>query len=233
MSLFDDEWVDLGQNAELLDQVSSNVTLFAKALFPDDPCKVSYPFYLLGRWILGKKPSLKLLQRYLRFFEEIYEKTHTVPVNYDVASKKMSNFEEKIKSELRKMNLVFSFESHRFNLREGLTYLPDFVLPNCQVKGKTVLLEPHGVWTHCVYREVNAGGKKISCYALPAKLDELEIQWVEKMKIFREMYGQEFHVDLLVPDQVYEQVRNDYPYVYDEIYVGTDIPKLLYELKNG
>ena len=232
LSLFDDETFDLSQNAEGLGQARCELTKFARELFPDDPCKVSYPFYLLGRWILGKKPSLKLLERYLHFFEEIFEETHTVPVNYDVASKKMSTFEESIEAELRKMHIVFSYESHRFNLRKGITYLPDFVLPNCQVKGKTVLLEPHGVWTQPTYRNVNVEGKKISCYALPPKLDVSEIQWAEKMRMFREMYGKEFYVDFLVPDQVYQRVRNDYPYVYDEIYVGTDIPKLLYELQH-
>jgi hypothetical protein len=127
---------------------------------------------------------------------------------------------------------MFSYESHKFHLRDGLTYLPDFVLSNCRVKGKTVLLEPHGVWTHPLYRTVNVGGKKISCYALPPKLDEAEIRFTQKMRMFREMYGQEFYLDLLVPDQVYDRVRADYPHSYDEIYVGTDIPKLLYDLKS-
>jgi hypothetical protein len=232
LSLFDNEESEQLQNVEQPDQASIEVTSFAKELFPDDPCKVSYPFYLLGCWILGKKPSLKLLERYLRFFEEIFEETHTIPVNYDVASREMSKFEENVKSELKKTNIMFSYESHKFHLRDGLTYLPDFVLSNCRVKGKTVLLEPHGVWTHPLYRTVNVGGKKISCYALPPKLDESEIRFTEKMRMFREMYGQEFYLDLLVPDQVYDRVRADYPHSYDEIYVGTDIPKLLYDLKS-
>ena len=233
LSLFDDREPDLSEKPELVDEVSKCVTSFAKELFPDDPCRVSYPFYLLGRWIRGKEPSLKLLRRYLVFFEEIFRQTRTVPVSYDVASKKMSSFEEMVHAELKKMHIVFSYESHRFNLRDGLTYSPDFVLPNCQVKGRTVLLEPHGVWTRPTFRSLDIYGKKISCFALPAQLDVAEIQWAEKMRMFKEMYGKEFYVELLVPDQVYQRVRDDYPNVYDEIYVGADVPKLLYELKNN
>lgn len=77
------------------------------------------------------------------------------------------------------------------------------------------------------------GGKRLSCHALPARIDESELMFTEKMRMLREMYGQDFYVDLLVPNQVYKRVKDGYPYVYDEIYVGADIPKLLYELKNG
>ena len=142
------------------------------------------------------------MQRYLRFFDQIFEEIHTVPVTYDVASREMSKFEENIESELRKMNIIFSYESLRFNLRKNLTYLPDFVLPNWKVNGKTVLLESHGVWTRPTLRRVNIGGRRITCRALPSKLDKTEVQFIEKMRIFRNMYGQDFHVDLLVPDQV-------------------------------
>lgn len=225
--------VEWEHEVEVLHQAYEQVTQFAKELFPEDPCKVSYPMYLLGRWIRGKQPSLKLLQRYLKFFAGIYEVTHTIPVVYDVASREMSSFEANVANELRKIHIVFSYESHRFNLAKGLTYLPDFVLPNCRINGKIVLLEPHGIWTRPIFRHLKVGGKRISCRALPSKLDESEVYFTEKMRLFRKMYGRDYHVVLLVPLEVFDRVKADYPYSYDEVYVGTDIPKLLYELKHS
>ena len=74
----------------------------------------------------------------------------------------MSTFEESLRAELEKTRLMFQYESLRFNLPGGITYRPDFFLPECRIKGKTVLLELHGIWGLPENRVVNIGGRKIS-----------------------------------------------------------------------
>ena len=208
-----------------------SITSFARELFPEDPTKVNYPFYLLGRWLRGRQLSLQLLRSYLNFFEDLYDKTHTVPVTYDIVSRRMSTFEENVRTELQKTQLLFYYESHRFNLPGGITYLPDFVLPECKIKGKAVLLEPHGIWSYPQRRIANIGGRKMTFQAYGTEKDTSETRFTEKIRLFRETYGRDFHLILLVPARVKERVESLYPHSFDEIYVGTDIPKLLYELK--
>lgn len=218
-------------NDDELLRVREKITEFAQTLYPDDPCKVDYPFYLLGRWIRGKRLNRKLIIDYLDFFEDIYRKTGTVPVTYDIVSRDMSSFESQLDTELRKMEILFSYESHKFTLRKRITYRPDFVLPTCKVKGKTVLLEPHGIWTQKTRRRVNLGRKSFTIYALPPKLDRFEIQFTEKLRMFREMYGKDYYVILLVPNQVLDRVQKNYHHSYDAVYMSADIPDVLYQLK--
>jgi len=218
-------------NDDELLRVREKITEFAQTLYPDDPCKVDYPFYLLGRCIRGKRLNRKLIIDYLDFFEDLYRKTGTVPVTYDIVSRDISSFESQLDTELRKMEILFSYESHKFTLRKRITYRPDFVLPTCKVKGKTVLLEPHGIWTQKTRRRVNLGRKSFTIYALPPKLDRFEIQFTEKLRLFREMYGKDYYVILLVPNQVLDRVQKNYRPSYDAIYMSADIPDVLYQLK--
>ena len=85
-----------------------------------------------------------------------------------------------------------------------------------------------------IYREFREGNIEVYPETPFFKTMKLIPDFIaEKMRMFKELYGKEFYVELLVPDQVYQRVRDDYPNVYDEIYVGADVPKLLYELKNN
>lgn len=51
------------------------VTSFARTLFPEDPVKVDYPFFLIGRWLRGKKLTIQTLKDTLTLFDVFYRKT--------------------------------------------------------------------------------------------------------------------------------------------------------------
>ena len=222
-------WLDSTER----EQVRDKVTRYAAELFPGDPGKVSYPFYLLGRWIRGKPHSEKTLMDYLRFFHELYRETGTVPVSYDIVERKMSGFEEAIVEQLVKAGTMYFYESHVFNLPGGITYRPDFVLPGVSVGGRGVLLEPHGVWDYPRTRTVNIGGTRMRIPALDPEPSIDERRFVDKMRLFRERFGKDYHLVMIVPPQVKERVHWRYPEIFDELYETKDVPELLYKLKNG
>ena len=225
----DEWWFNLKER----EKARQKLTEFGGELFPEDPARIDYPFYLLGRWIRGREPSIQLLEEYLIFFDELYRKTGNVPVKYDIVSRKMSTFEESLRRELLKTNIMFYFESLRFNLPDGFTYKPDFVLPQCKIKGKTVLLEPHGVWGSPERRRVRIGTKVIKFQAYGTKPNESEVQFTDKTRLFRETFGRDYYLILLVPSRVKERVEKWYINSFDEVYDGADIPELLFKLKNS
>jgi len=51
------------------------VTQFARKLFPEDPVKVDYPFFLVGRWLRGKELSIQVLREALVRFDAFYRRT--------------------------------------------------------------------------------------------------------------------------------------------------------------
>jgi len=217
-------WNDIEEATKL----RQAVTDYARGLFPDDPTKVDYPFFLLGRWLKGKDLCLTLLKEYLIFFADLYSRTQSSPVTYDLVSRQMSLFEERVRDELRRMGIMFYFESHRFQLTREISYLPDFVLPNCRIARKRVLLEPHGIWSHPKSRKARIGGKTMTFHAYERTPDELK--FTEKMRLFRETFGKDYHVILLVPARVKGRVERWYPDSFDEIFEGRDIPDLLFKL---
>lgn len=221
-----DMWRDLDSREE----VRGRFTEFAWELFPDDPAIIDYPLYLLGRWIRGKELSLGLLERYLQFFDELHRRTGTIPVTYDIVSRQMSSFEERVKEELRKTSIMFYFESHTFNLPGGITYRPDFVLPNRMIKGRTVLLEPHGIWGRPETREIRFGNRTYRIPAYGVRPDENEEKFTVKTSLFRETFGDDYYLILIVPARVKDRVERWYPGSYDEIIDGADIPRLLESL---
>ena len=64
------------------------LTKFALDLFPEDPAIVDYPFYVLGRWLDGELLSFSVLRKYLRFWQEIYDKIKRAPIVFDLISRK-------------------------------------------------------------------------------------------------------------------------------------------------
>jgi len=215
-------------DSEEVDRLRQVFTDYARELLPDDPTKVDYPFFLLGRWLKGKELCLELLKEYLAFFSDLYSRTKTSPVTYDLVSRQLSSFEERVKHELKRMGIMFYYESHRFRLTPNITYLPDFVLPNCKKKGKTVILEPHGIWSHPKPRKARIGRKTMTFHSYEKTPDELK--FTEKMRLFRETFGKDYHVILLVPARVKGRVEIWYPNSFDEICEGRDIPELLFKL---
>lgn len=214
------------------EEVRDKLTEFCRELVPDDPGVFAYPFYYLGRWIRGKNLSLDLLRRYLEFFNKLHQQTGNLPVTFDIVSREMSTFEESLREELEKTRLMFQYESLRFHLPGGITYRPDFVLPECKIKDRTVLLEPHGIWALPENRVVNIGGRKISIQAYSDKPDPSEVRFTKKMRSFRELFGNDYYLVLIVPSRFVDRVEMRYPGIFDELYVGTDIPELLYKLQS-
>ena len=51
------------------------VTGFARRLFPDDPVKVDYPFFLIGRWLEGKTLNKQTFVDTLKRFDDFYKNT--------------------------------------------------------------------------------------------------------------------------------------------------------------
>jgi hypothetical protein len=158
----------------------------------------------------GQSVDGGMLLDYLVFFDELYRLTGTVPSSYDIVSREASGFEAGLRSLLEKQSMVFAFAAQRFNLRDGLTYRPDFILPGYRVEGRTVVLEPHGIW--------RAG-------------HELEV--VEKLGMFREMFGGLFYLILIVQPNEYTRVRDRFREAYDDVVESNRMGDLLYLLKTG
>ena len=206
MEKVDSRW---WKNEEQVEQTRERVTAYAKELFPEDPLKVDYPFFMLGRWLRGKDLSRQLLEEYLRFFDELYKLTGTTPVKYNIASRVKSGLEEKVRRELKKAKILFYYESEIFNLPGGITYKADFILRRQKVEGKTVILEPHGTWEE-------DGEKAAFKYAL-----------------FRETFGKYYYLILLVPERYFRFVRDTYKDSYDDIFEISNVPDLLFLLKKN
>jgi len=198
------------RDAAYRDEARERVTEYALKLFPGDPLAVDYPFYLLGRWMSGRGISKEMLMDYLVFFDELYQLTGMIPSSYDIVGRVVSRFEANLRALLEKHAIMFYFEAQRFNLGDGLTYRPDFILPDYWVDGRTVVLEPHGIWR----------GRH-----------ELEV--VEKYRRFREMFGSLFYLILIVPPRDYMRIRDRYPESYDDLVESDRMGDLLYMLKTG
>jgi len=155
----------------------------------------------------------------------LYQQTGNLPVTFDIVSREMSTFEESLRAELEKTRLIFQYESLRFHLPGGITYRPDFVLPKCRIKDRTVLLEPHGIWALPDNRVVNIGGREIRVQAYSDKPDPSEVRFTSKMRSFRELFGNDYYLVLIVPSRFVDRVEMRYPSIFDELYVGTDIPE--------
>ena len=195
------------RDEKVRENAREQLTGYARELFPEDPCKVDYPFYLLGRW-LADKPDEPIVD-YLRFFNDLYARTGTAPVKYDVVSRMASNFEVNVRAELLKQRVLFQYESMKFSLDGGLTYRSDFVLPGVTVRGKRVILEPHGIWREGHDKDVTA-----------------------KYANFRKLYGAYYWLILLVQLNEFYRVRDTYTDSYDDLVEGRNIADLLYMLKS-
>jgi len=51
------------------------ITEFARTLFPEDPVKVHYPLFLVGRWLKGKELNMRVLKETLTKFDDFYRRT--------------------------------------------------------------------------------------------------------------------------------------------------------------
>ncbi|MGA2524326.1 MAG: DUF2400 family protein [Candidatus Bathyarchaeia archaeon] len=150
------------------------ITDFAKRLFPQDPAKVDYPFFLLGRWLRQKTLNRVTLKTALDFLERMQKITGQSQAYYAKMSRYKSGWEKKTALVLLKMHIAYGYETISFPLPNNEVYTPDFILEK-KLQGRKIILEPHFEMTK----------RQASKYAL-----------------FKRTYGHEFLLILLLKNDL-------------------------------
>jgi len=117
------------------------ITDFAKRLFPQDPAKVDYPFFLLGKWLKQKTLNRYTLKTALDFLERMQKITGQPQEYYQKMSRYKSGWEKKTALTLLRMHIPYGYETISFPLPNEV-YTPDFILEK-NVHGRKIILEPH------------------------------------------------------------------------------------------
>jgi hypothetical protein len=158
-----------------------SITHFARQLFPDDPGRVDYPFFLLGRWLAKKTLNRGMLKDALQFFDHMHAVTGQPHAYYQKLSRYKSGWEKKTAIILRKLKIPFGYETLSFPL-PGEVYTPDFILDK-EIHGRKIILEPHYLMTP---------------------------HQSAKYSLFKRTYGQEFMLILLLKNDLisYYHERN-------------------------
>ncbi len=118
------------------------ITAFAKRLYPQDPAKVDYPFFLLGRWLRQKPLDRTTLKTALDFLEHMQKITGQSQAYYAKMSRYKSGWEKKTALTLLKMHIPYGYETISFPLPNNEVYTPDFILER-KLQGRKIILEPH------------------------------------------------------------------------------------------
>jgi hypothetical protein len=157
------------------------ITNFAKQLYPKDPAKVDYPFFLLGRWLKKKPLNKNTLKEALQFFEHIHGVTGQPHAYYQSMSRYKSGWEIKTAITLSRMKIPFGYEPIDFPL-PGDNYIPDFILDK-SIHGRKIVLEPHY---------------------------EMTKKQARKYSLFKQIYGHDFFLILLLKNDLipYYHKRN-------------------------
>jgi len=221
-----EENAKLWKDTKTIEDVEKKLNDYAKSLFPDDPAKVDFPFYVLGRWLTGFNLNKEFLEKTLQFLIDKYYKTGTWPVRYLVERRQLNKYacdfnigaqsqlELPVADYLIRNDLRFEFEPLQFwwAKEHGIVaiappYTPDFLL-SLKYEEKKVLLEPHGVW------------------------DDLK-DYVGKLHVFRKNYGQFFHLVLIVPEDFVGFIQNADPKreAYDQMWTINEFPKKMHEFR--
>jgi hypothetical protein len=122
-------------------EARQRLTDFAKRLFPKDPAKVDYPFFLLGRWLKQKTLNRLTLKTALDFLDRMQKITGQSQAYYQKMSRYKSGWEKKTALTLLRMHIPFGYETISFPLPNEV-YTPDFILEKT-VLGRKIILEPH------------------------------------------------------------------------------------------
>ena len=130
-------WRDEHTQAE----ARQKLTDFAKRLFPLDPAKVDYPFFLLGRWLKKKPLNRYTLKTALDFLDRMQKVTGQSQAYYQKMSRYKSGWEKKTALTLLNMHIPYGYETISFPLPNEV-YTPDFILEK-RVDGRKIILEPH------------------------------------------------------------------------------------------
>ena len=157
------------------------ITSFAKRLYPKDPSKVDYPFFLLGRWLQKKPLNKNTLKEALQFFEHVHGVTGQPHAYYQSMSRYKSGWEKKTAITLSRMKISFGYEPIDFPL-PGDNYIPDFILDK-SIYGRKIVLEPHY---------------------------EMTKKQARKYSLFKQIYGHDFFLILLLKNDLipYYHKRN-------------------------
>lgn len=210
LDLIDEFAPSLWKDPNRLREARRRVTSFARRLFPWDPARVDYPFFLLGRWLKGKDLNITTLRDALLFFDRLYKMTGIAHVVYQTMRRRSpSRWEKKIRKTLSRMDIPYMYEPERFPLERGVFYTPDFILPKHKVEGKRIILEPHGRMTR---------------------------KDVYKFTLFRRIYGDRyFFILILRGDDIRSyRVRGLLPdESYDDVWPIEYIHILLDKIRNG
>ena len=130
-------WRDEQTEAE----ARQKLTDYAKRLFPRDPAKIDYPFFLLGRWLRQKTLNRYTLKTALDFLERMQKITGQSQAYYEKMSRYKSGWEKKTALTLLQMHIPYGYETISFPLPNEV-YTPDFILEK-RVHGRKIILEPH------------------------------------------------------------------------------------------
>lgn len=122
-------------------RAQTRITEYAKQIFPHDPAKVDYPFFLLGRWLKRKNLNRSTLKEALQFFDQIQKVTGQSQSYYQKLSRYKSGWEKETARMLMRMHIPFGYETITFPL-PGDKYTPDFILEK-EINGRKIILEPH------------------------------------------------------------------------------------------
>jgi hypothetical protein len=118
------------------------ITFFAKKLFPQDPAKVDYPFFLLGKWLRQKPLNRYTLKTALDFLDRMQQVTGKSQAYYQKMSRYKSGWEKKTALTLLQMHIAYGYETISFPLPNNEVYTPDFILEK-KLMGRKIILEPH------------------------------------------------------------------------------------------
>jgi hypothetical protein len=162
-------WKD--ENAALKAQLK--ITEYAKRIFPRDPAKVDYPFFLLGRWLKRKNLNRNALKEALRFFEQIQKVTGQPQEHHQKLSRYKSGWEKETARMLMQMHIPYGYETITFPL-PGDQYTPDFILDK-EINGRKIVLEPHY---------------------------EMNLKQSSKYSLFKQTYGHKFMLILLLKNDL-------------------------------
>ncbi len=124
-------------------EARQKITDFAKRLFPTDPAKVDYPFFLLGRWLKQKTLNRYTLKTALDFLDRMQKVTGKSQSYYQRMSRYKSGWEKKTAITLLRMHIPYGYETISFPLPNAdEVYTPDFILEKT-IQGRKIILEPH------------------------------------------------------------------------------------------
>ena len=186
------------ENTAEFDADAERLTKFACSLFPEDPAKIDFPFFILGTWLEYSDLTTDSLERSLRFFIQKQQELLgplmrylTVVYHYNRVGERIepgafTAFEKEVYDHLKNKQVIAYYEFMEFKLSQEnqfLTYKPDFLLPQLTNNGRKVLLEPHGVKTNLK-------------------------EFLNKTKAFRKHFGKYFCLILIVPDDFIELIDN-------------------------